>query len=77
MGSEMCIRDSIIHAAGADPLGIVTDVTAFVTEAGGNVGESVAGRLGFHYFSLMMLVDDIPVPLAQQACKSRFAMYRN
>ena len=54
----------IIHAAGADRLGIVADVTALATGAAGNVGESVAGRLGLHYFSLMMLVDNIP--LAQQ-----------
>jgi glycine cleavage system regulatory protein len=46
----------IINAAGADRLGIVSDVTGLVIEAGGNVGESVAGRLGSQYFSLMMLV---------------------
>lgn len=46
----------IINAAGADRLGIVSDVTGLVIEAGGNVGESVAGRLGPSYFSLMMLV---------------------
>jgi len=46
----------IINAAGADRLGIVSDVTGLVIESGGNVGESVAGRLGPSYFSLMMLV---------------------
>jgi len=46
----------IINAAGADRVGIVSDVTGLVIEAGGNVGESVAGRLGPDYFSLMMLV---------------------
>jgi glycine cleavage system regulatory protein len=46
----------IINAAGVDRLGIVSDVTGAVIEVGGNVGESVAGRLGPSYFSLMMLV---------------------
>ena len=46
----------IINAAGVDRLGIVSDVTGAVIGAGGNVGESVAGRLGPSYFSLMMLV---------------------
>lgn len=46
----------IINAAGVDRLGIVSDVTGLVIQSGGNVGESVAGRLGTSYFSLMMLV---------------------
>jgi predicted amino acid-binding ACT domain protein len=46
----------IINAAGLDRLGIVSDVTGLVIAHGGNVGESVAGRLGASYFSLMMLV---------------------
>lgn len=46
----------IINAAGKDRLGIVSDVTKLVIEHNGNVGESVAGRLGPNYFSLMMLV---------------------
>lgn len=46
----------IINAAGRDRLGIVSDVTKLVIEHNGNVGESVAGRLGPNYFSLMMLV---------------------
>jgi glycine cleavage system transcriptional repressor len=37
-------------------LGIVSDVTGLVIQHGGNVGESVAARLGSQYFSLMMLV---------------------
>jgi predicted amino acid-binding ACT domain protein len=45
----------IINAAGIDRLGIVSDVTGLVIAHGGNVGESVAGRLS-SYFSLMMLV---------------------
>lgn len=47
----------ILHAAGIDRLGIVSDVTGLVIDAGGNVGESTAGRLGANYFSLMMLVE--------------------
>jgi predicted amino acid-binding ACT domain protein len=43
-----------------DRLGIVSDVTGVVIDAGGNVGTSVAGRLGPSYFSLMMLVDGVP-----------------
>lgn len=46
----------IINAAGKDRLGIVSDVTKLVIDHNGNVGESVAGRLGPNYFSLMMLV---------------------
>ena len=46
----------IINAAGLDRLGIVSDVTGLVIAHGGNVGESVAGRLSSSYFSLMMLV---------------------
>lgn len=46
----------IINAAGLDRLGIVSDVTGLVIQHGGNVGESVAARLGSSYFSLMMLV---------------------
>lgn len=37
-------------------MGIVSDVTGLVIAHGGNVGESVAGRLSSSYFSLMMLV---------------------
>jgi glycine cleavage system transcriptional repressor len=47
--------DVIINAVGEDRLGIVSDVSKIVIECGGNVSESVAGRLGSH-FSLMMLV---------------------
>jgi glycine cleavage system transcriptional repressor len=46
----------IVNAAGLDRLGIVSDVTGLVIQHGGNVGESVAARLGSQYFSLMMLV---------------------
>ena len=34
----------------------MSDVTGLVIAHGGNVGESVAGRLSSSYFSLMMLV---------------------
>jgi len=46
----------IINAVGQDRLGIVADITGKVIQAGGNVGESQAAKLGTH-FSLMMLVD--------------------
>lgn len=49
----------ILHAAGVDRLGIVSDVTKVVIGQGGNIGASVAGRLGKNYFSLMMLVDNV------------------
>jgi glycine cleavage system regulatory protein len=45
----------IINAVGSDRLGIVSDMTKYVTDMGGNVGESQAAKLGSH-FSLMMLV---------------------
>lgn len=45
----------IINAVGKDRLGIVSDVTKMVIDAGGNVGDSQAAKLGSH-FSLMMLV---------------------
>lgn len=47
--------DIIINAVGEDRLGIVSDISKIVIDCGGNVSESVAGRLGLH-FSLMMLV---------------------
>ena len=45
----------IINAVGTDRLGIVSDMTKYVTDVGGNVGESQAAKLGSH-FSLMMVV---------------------
>jgi len=45
----------IINAVGPDRPGIVADLTKVVTDAGGSVGDSRAGRLGGH-FSVMMLV---------------------
>jgi len=45
----------VINAFGTDRLGIVSDMAKYVTEFGGNIGESQAARLGGH-FSLMMLV---------------------
>jgi glycine cleavage system regulatory protein len=45
----------IINAVGGDRLGIVSDMTKYVTDVGGNVGESQAAKLGSH-FSLMMVV---------------------
>ena len=41
-------------------MGIVADMTKFVTDAGGNVGDSQAAKLG-SYFSLMMMVE-VPEP---------------
>lgn len=46
----------VINAVGKDRVGIVSDITGLVIEAGGNVGESQAAKLGSH-FSLMMLVE--------------------
>jgi glycine cleavage system transcriptional repressor len=43
----------IINAVGKERLGIVSDVTGLVTQAGGNVCDSQAARLG-PYFSLIM-----------------------
>lgn len=45
----------VVNAVGADRPGIVSEVTHHVVEAGGNVGESQAAKLG-HHFSLMMLL---------------------
>jgi len=45
----------VVNAVGADRPGIVSEVTQHVVEAGGNVGESQAAKLG-HHFSLMMLL---------------------
>lgn len=39
-----------------DRPGIVSDVTKFVTDAGGNVGQSQAAKLG-DYFSIMMQIE--------------------
>jgi glycine cleavage system transcriptional repressor len=50
-----------VNAVGADRPGIVSDMTKFVTDAGGNVGQSQAAKLGDH-FSLMM---QIQVPTDQ------------
>jgi len=41
---------------GSDRLGIVSDMTKYVTDVRGNVGDSQAARLGSN-FSLMMLVE--------------------
>mmetsp|Transcript_92684 Transcript_92684/g.267649 ORF Transcript_92684/g.267649 Transcript_92684/m.267649 type:complete len:214 (+) Transcript_92684:90-731(+) len=49
-------KELIINAVGSDRVGIVSDMTKYVTGVGGNVGESQASRLGNH-FSLMMLVN--------------------
>ena len=46
----------IVNAVGMDRPGIVSDVTKFVTDAGGNVGQSQAAKLG-DYFSIMMQID--------------------
>ena len=46
----------IVNAVGADRPGIVSDMTKFVTDVGGNVGQSQAAKLG-HYFSLMMQIE--------------------
>lgn len=63
----------IINAVGQDRLGIVSDITGMVINAGGNVGESQAAKLGSH-FSLMMLVevpaDQMPNLQAQLAAMS-------
>lgn len=56
-------KSLIINAVGNDRLGIVSDMTKYVTDAGGNVGESQAALLGSH-FSLMMMVS-IPEPEVQ------------
>lgn len=51
-----------------DRLGIVSDMTKYVTDVGGNVGESQASKLG-EYFSLMMLAhvpEDQVVTLVDQ-----------
>lgn len=45
-----------VNAVGADRTGIVSDMTKFVTDAGGNVGRSQAARLG-DQFSLMMQIE--------------------
>lgn len=45
----------IVNAVGADRPGIVSDITRYVTDSGGNVGRSQAARLG-DYFSLIMQV---------------------
>lgn len=47
--------DLVINAVGMDRLGIVSDVTGLVIDAGGNVGDSQAAKLGSH-FGLMMEV---------------------
>lgn len=49
-------KQLIINAVGSDRLGIVSDLTKYVTDVGGNVGESQASKLGSN-FSLMMLVN--------------------
>ena len=54
----------IINAVGTDRLGIVSDMTKYVTDVGGNVGESQAAKLGSH-FSLMMVVS-VPEESTQQ-----------
>lgn len=45
----------VVNAVGSDRPGIVSDITKRVVDAGGNVGESQAAKLGSH-FGLMMLI---------------------
>lgn len=45
----------IINSLGVDRTGIVTELSKLVTDAGGNVGESQAAKVGNH-FSLTMLI---------------------
>jgi len=45
----------VVNAVGNDRPGIVSDITKAVVDAGGNVGDSKASKLGSH-FALMMLV---------------------
>mmetsp|Transcript_16342 Transcript_16342/g.24940 ORF Transcript_16342/g.24940 Transcript_16342/m.24940 type:complete len:117 (+) Transcript_16342:111-461(+) len=45
----------VVNAVGVDRTGIVSEVTKNVVDAGGNVGESQAAKLG-RYFSLMMML---------------------
>lgn len=45
----------VVNAVGVDRTGIVSEVTKNVVDAGGNVGESQAAKLG-HHFSLMMIL---------------------
>ena len=45
----------IVNSLGIDRTGIVSDLSKLVTDAGGNVGESQAAKVGNH-FSLTMLV---------------------
>lgn len=45
----------VVNAVGPDRPGIVSDLTKLVVNQGGNVGESIASRLGAH-FGLMMLI---------------------
>ena len=52
-------KELIIHAVASNRVGIVSDLTKYVTEMGGSVGESQASRLGSH-FSIMMLVHNVP-----------------
>lgn len=55
LSSASHTTDLIINAVGKDRLGIVSDITGMVIDAGGNVGDSQAAKLGPH-FSLMMMV---------------------
>jgi glycine cleavage system transcriptional repressor len=45
----------IVNAVGKDRVGIVAEISKYVTDIGGNVGESQASKLGNH-FSMMMLI---------------------
>ena len=44
----------VINSVGIDRTGIVSDLTKVIIDAGGNVGESRAVKLG-HHFSMMLL----------------------
>lgn len=44
----------VINSVGIDRTGIVSDLTRVIIDAGGNVGESRAVKLG-HHFSMMLL----------------------
>ena len=58
----------VINSVGLDRPGIVSGITKFVVDSGGNIGASQAAKLGSH-FGLMMLVS-IPKEQSDSLLKS-------
>ncbi|GMH56665.1 hypothetical protein TrRE_jg3401, partial [Triparma retinervis] len=60
----MSTQNVVISAFGPDRVGIVTDTTKMITDAGGNIGDSRMSRLSGHFSMLMTVSGPAPTVAA-------------